>query len=177
MNKFSDVRQATVESRLDIGFSEEKQVGFGMGISAKYIQDQNISKHIIVEANHEVYLKLLEFSKQHPKVVPLYGFWEEVLPLLAEGSIDGVLFDTYPLCEEEIHTNHFPFFKEAERLLKKGGVLTYYSDEIDSFSDEHIHCLADAGFKNVDCRVCPVNPPADCQYWKSKQILSPIIIK
>ena len=73
--------------------------------------------------------------------------------------------------------NHFSFFKHAHRILKSGGVLTYYSDEIDNFSDEHLGELKKAGFKKNSGLTCSVSPPSDCQYWRSDTILAPIIRK
>lgn len=154
------------------------EVGFGMGISARYIQKHPIERHIIIEANRDVYERSVAFAKGaiHP-VTPILGFWEEATALLAEGSIDGILFDTYPLSEKEIHTNHFPFFKEAFRLLAPGGTLTYYSDEIDDFSPLHRSLLKEAGFRYIEKYVCEVTPPNDCTYWKSPTIVAPIIRK
>ncbi|MEI8270862.1 MAG: hypothetical protein WCG45_05865, partial [bacterium] len=79
----------------------------------------------------------------------------------------------------EIHKNHFEFFNSAFEKLKKGGVLTYYSDEINDFSPEHLERLLNAGFKkeNINKKIVNVEPPEDCQYWKDKTILAPIIIK
>jgi guanidinoacetate N-methyltransferase len=154
------------------------EVGFGMGISANYIQNGDIEKHIIIEANKDVFDKAGNFACQAKKPVELiFGFWEEAIKQISENAITGILFDTYPLSEKEIHTNHFCFFDEAYRVLKPGGVFTYYSDEIFDFSPEHRRCLEEAGFKNIYGQVCKVNPPEGCQYWKSDTILAPIITK
>lgn len=154
------------------------EVGFGMGISAGYLQQEAIREHVILEANHEVFERLEEFARSaQTPVVALEGFWEDLTGGLASKSFDGILFDTYPLTPEDIHANHFPFFAEAYRLLRPGGVLTYYSDEIDSFSPAHRAMLEAAGFENIEHTVCAVTPPADCQYWKSRTILAPIVRK
>lgn len=154
------------------------EVGYGMGISARYIQQYPITRHIIIEANTEVFDELESFAAQAKHAVtPFLGFWEDVVPALASGSLTGILFDTYPLREDEIHTNHFPFFKEAHRLLAPGGTLTYYSDEIDSYSPTHRQALMDAGFTDISQVVCPVSPPTDCAYWKYPTILAPIVRK
>tara|TARA_Y100000034_G_scaffold123768_1_gene171046 strand:- start:476 stop:799 length:324 start_codon:yes stop_codon:yes gene_type:complete len=107
----------------------------------------------------------------------LKGFWEDMTKRLKKESFDGILFDTYPLSKKEIHKNHFPFFKEAHRLLKKGGILTYYSDESNKFSKEHLEKLKNSGFKDIKWESCKVNPPENSMYWRKKTILAPIIKK
>jgi len=156
------------------------ELGFGMGISANFIQRANIEKHLIVEANHEVARKARKFAKNavHPAEV-LEGLWEEVIDQVPDESVDGILFDTYPLSELEIHKNHFGFFRTAFKKLKSNGVFTYYSDEIDAYHNNHLQKLIDAGFKkeNIDGRVVLMNSPQDCQYWKAGTMLAPIVIK
>lgn len=154
------------------------EIGFGMGISAEFIQSYAIDKHLIIEANTDVFGMLKQFARESARPIePLHGFWQDITKTLPDGSISGILFDTYPLTEEEIHQNHFTFFDEAYRLLKPGGVLTYYSDEIDDFSPQHLAKLKHAGFESPEKKICKVTPPQNCQYWKSNTILAPIITK
>ena len=159
---------------------EVLELGYGMGISANFIQKGNITKHIIIEANHDVAKKARVFAKKAPhKTEILEGFWEEVIEKIPDNSLSGILFDTYPLTEKELYKNHFTFFPFAYKKLKKGGVFTYYSDEIKDFSKTHVKKLKEAGFKlqNIKRKVVSVNPPKDCEYWKAKTILAPILIK
>ncbi len=156
------------------------ELGFGMAISAKFIQQHNIVKHIIVEANKDVAQKAREFGRSTPHTVEvLEGFWEDVIDRIPDESIDGILFDTYPVTELELYQNHFSFFPFAYRKLKRGGVFTYYSDEINSFGAVHLKKLQEAGFKleNIDSVVTPVCPPKDCEYWKADTMLTPIVKK
>jgi guanidinoacetate N-methyltransferase len=156
------------------------ELGFGMGISATFIQKYNIKKHIIIEANKDVSVEALGFAKKakHETVV-LTGLWEDVIEQVPDGSVDGILFDTYPLTDKELYQNHFNFFPYAFRKLKMGGVFTYYSDEITGFGKVHLKKLQEVGFlrKNIKGEVTKITPPADCEYWKANTILSPIIIK
>lgn len=156
------------------------ELGYGMGISAKFIQEHSIRKHIIVEANHEVADKAREFSKSYQnETLILEGFWEEVIDDIEDNSLDGILFDTYPLEDSELYQNHFNFFPYAFRKLKPGGIFTYYSDEIKSFGEVHMRKLIEAGFKKDNINAVPVSvtPPADCEYWKANTILAPKITK
>jgi len=154
------------------------EVGYGMGISSGFIQEHNVDKHLIIEANTEVLERAKIFAGRAKRPVQLIsGFWEDVVPEIAEGSLSGILFDTYPLVPEEVHKNHFSFFREAHRMLRPGGTLTYYSDEISRFSPEHMRCLRAAGFKKISGYPCRVTPPKDCKYWSAKTILAPVIVK
>ncbi len=154
------------------------EIGFGMGISARHLQKEAIDEHWIIEANAGVLEAAKAFTAEAKSPVKLmHGFWEEIVLKLEGAFFDGILFDTYPLSAEEVHKNHFNFFREAHRLLKPSGVLTYYSDEVASFSPDHLDALKDAGFMEITGVVCNVNPPEDCKYWTSKTILAPIVIK
>lgn len=156
------------------------EVGYGMGISARFIQQAKIERHIIIEANQAVALKAREWATMCPiETVVLDGLWQEAVASIPDDSLDGILFDTYPLTEKELYQNHFSFFPHAFAKLKKGGILTYYSDEPQWFSEIHIKRLTLAGFsaQAIDGKVVAVNPPEDCEYWKSKTILAPIVRK
>jgi ornithine decarboxylase len=158
------------------------EVGYGMGLSARAIQEQEIDQHFIVECHPDVAGRCLLDLRDGVvanRVHLLTGFWENLTPLLRSGSFDGILFDTYPLKEDEIHANHFWFFKEAYRLLKSDGVLTYYSDEATDLSVVHRRTLAEAGFRPdlISFETCAVEPPADCEYWRDRTIVAPMVRK
>lgn len=161
------------------------EVGFGLGLSAKAIQASRIERHFIIECHPDVIRKCLEdfrdaiIGSSGNRLHILSGFWQDVTPLLADEQFDGILFDTYPLSEKEIHSNHFAFFSEAYRLLKRGGIFTYYSDEAKEFSKRHLEKLETAGFQkeNIGFRLCEINPPAECRYWNEKTMIAPVITK
>ncbi|MDD4663931.1 MAG: class I SAM-dependent methyltransferase [Caldisericia bacterium] len=156
------------------------ELGFGMGISASFIQQENIKKHIIIEANHSVAEKARTFAREAPhQTQVLEGFWEDMINMIPDCSLDGILFDTYPLTEKELYQNHFLFFPFAHKKLRKGGVFTYYSDEIEKYGKVHINKLKAAGFDidKIKGVVIPIDPPSNCEYWKAKTILAPLITK
>lgn len=155
------------------------EVGYGLGLSANYIQ-RYLSNgiHVVIEANKHVFSKIVDLKvRNNNKVLPFLGFWEECVPYLRGNTFDGILFDTYPLRVEDIHKNHFPFFKEAYRLLKSHGRFTYYSDESDNFSKEHRKLIDATGFKIVEAQVVKITRPDNCEYWNKDTFLLPVLQK
>lgn len=157
------------------------EIGFGMGISAGYIQkSKKINSHTVIECHPAV----IEFAKKtfnqelkSGRMKILEGFWEDITPNLPDKLYDGILFDSCPLDSGVEFFQFFPFFEEAYRLLKDDGIFTYFSDEATEISSEHRKELETAGFKNIDFKICKVHPPKSCEYWKHHTIVSPIIRK
>lgn len=153
------------------------EVGFGLGIAASYIQKSSVEEHHIIEANEQVFERMKDFVGSAKCRTILYsGFWEDISIQFEDKFFDGILFDTYPITLEELHTARFSFFSEAHRLLKVGGVFTHYSGEIE-FTNEYIRYLRGAGFYDFSGELVSVNPPNDCLYWRNHQIMAPTIIK
>ncbi|MBU3964501.1 class I SAM-dependent methyltransferase [Patescibacteria group bacterium] len=157
------------------------ELGFGLGISAGYIQkSKRIKSHTIIECHPDVINIATKKLKQeiiNGRVVLLNGFWETITPMLKDKLFDGILFDTSPLDKETHFFHFFPFFKEAYRLLKNGGIFTYFSDEAKELSKIHRKKLNSAGFKDINYKICPVNPPQNCRYWTENTIIAPVITK
>ncbi len=148
------------------------EIGFGLGISAGYIQEHRPAHHTIVEANPQVFETAMEWSRaagrENTEIV--FGKWQDVIGSL--GRFDGIFFDTYPLDEAEFES-HFlggstyaeHFFPAAAEHLTEGGSFTYYSNEIDSLSRRHQRSLM-RYFRSIRMRVVDgLQPPPDCSYW------------
>lgn len=160
---------------------EVLEVGFGMGISAGYIQShKNIKRHTVIECHPVVIASAKKmFAKQlkSGRMRLFEGFWEDVTPKLKDKSFDGILFDSCPLDSGVEFFQFYPFFKEAYRLLKDDGIFTYFSDEAKTISKEHRDLLKKAGFTDIKFKLCGVHPPKTCEYWKHDTIVTPIIKK
>jgi guanidinoacetate N-methyltransferase len=157
------------------------EIGFGMGISAGYIvASPLVTRHVVVEANRDVADMARKFAESEGggKVRVHEGLSYDVVGAFPDESFDGILHDAYPLDESEVQ-NQAHFARTAYRLLRPGGVFTYFSDEPSAFRPEHRQMLLDAGFAaaNIRYEIIPVTPPEDCMYWRSDTILAPILTK
>jgi hypothetical protein len=152
------------------------EVGFGMGISATFIQEhgrrQGLRSHTIIECNDGVIAQFERWRARYPDsdVRLIAGKWQEVTGRL--GTYDGVFFDTYHNDEKEYvdyilkgvtFAEHF--FPTAAACLRPGGIFTYYTNEIDSFSRRHQRRVL-AHFRSLTLSVVrQLQPPPDCNYW------------
>ncbi len=69
------------------------EFGFGMGISATYIQQHNINSHTICEIHPQVLEKLYEWKQNKTNIIVLEGDWFDNIDKM--GKYDSVLFDTF----------------------------------------------------------------------------------
>ncbi len=148
------------------------EVGFGMGISASYIQAGRPRSHTIIECNQDVMQAFVAWSAGYPDrdIRLVQGRWQDVVDGL--GRFDSVFFDTYPASEAEfeesvINSINFAeaFVPAAAGLLRPGGVFTYYTNEIDSFSRRHQRFLFQHFSSFTLSIVRSLLPPDDCHYW------------
>ena len=138
------------------------EVGFGLGLSAKYIdayatnpprdvdggEDEAgaddggvpanswVTEHVIIEANAEVAAAARRFAETRARVktTVIEGFWQDVVETLGAGSFSGVLFDVFPLSSREVVDGESEsFYPAAARLLEEGGIFSFYFDVADSW--------------------------------------------
>ena len=148
------------------------EVGFGMAISATYLQELGVRSHTIIECNEEVIEEFERWRAGYPErdIRLVRGRWQDVRDQL--GRYGAVLFDTYPLDESEYEESVLrsvtfaeSFVETAAQCLREGGVFTYYTNEIDSFSRRHQRLVLDH-FRSLELRVVrDLAPPEDCHYW------------
>lgn len=157
---------------------EVLEIGFGMGISASILQGYSLRSHTIVECHPEVLRRCEQWTRSYPgrDIRVVAGKWQEVIDRL--GSFDAVIFDAYPQNEMEwlkyyandtTYAEHF--FPTASRLLREGGVFSYYTNEADSLSRDHQRAILRHFARATISRVDGLTPPIDCHYWQSSSML------
>ena len=95
------------------------EVGFGMGISAGYIQSHSISSHTIVENHPQVIEKLETWANGKSNVTIVSQSWQEVTQSL--GTFDGIFFDDYGGEYEDISSS-------LQHLTKSGTKMTFWNN-------------------------------------------------
>jgi len=131
------------------------EIGFGMGISAGYIQSHSISSHTIVENHPDIIIKALEWAAEKPNVTIITGSWYDNLGTLA--TYDGVFYDTYG-------DQHLQFFSSSLiSLVKPGAKVTWWNTLPNSESIFN--------FDNIQYQEFVVSPPENSYFNSSKYYL------
>ena len=135
------------------------EIGFGMGISAQFIQEFGCESHTIVEIHPDILTLLHEWAKDKPNVTIIQGDWFELQDVICQQQYDGIFYDADCVNSKK--------FKHAivDKALKSNGVFTYFrADGADKYrlgeSLKHDHVQITVPIpKNVyhnDARcVCP----------------------
>jgi guanidinoacetate N-methyltransferase len=147
------------------------EIGFGMGISATYIQSHGVRSHTIVECNDDVIEEFDRWRARLPgaAIRLIRGYWEETVDLLEQ--YDGVLYDPYPTAADgesapgTTSIQEDPFYAVAAQVLRPDGVFSHYTDEIDSLSRPHQRFLLEY-FERIEVEIVGgLRPPAGCTYF------------
>ena len=162
------------------------ELGFGMAISATYIQEFGCRSYTVIEYNDGVVEHFKKWKEQFPgrDIRVIHSRWHDAVDKLEAESFDGIFFDTVPTNEEEYMREVIDnvvmaedIFPAASRLLRKGGIFTWYTNEIDSFSRRHQR-LALKYFSSVSVSVVKgLAPPEDCHYWWADSMVAVKAVK
>lgn len=96
------------------------ELGFGMGLSATAVQNENIKSHTIIEVHPEIYKKALLWSKDKKNVRIILGSWQEVIPTLTQ-KFDGILHDT--------HADDFSkFLLTIKNICNEGCIVSFFKN-------------------------------------------------
>ena len=95
------------------------EIGFGMGISAGYIQSHSINSHTIIENHPEIIFRAQAWASGKSNVTVITGSWYEVKDNLS--TYDGLFYDTFG-------DNDMQYFSSSlSSLVKSGGVTTWWN--------------------------------------------------
>jgi spermidine synthase len=97
------------------------EIGFGMGISAQFIQDFGCDSHTIIESHPEILEKLYKWAKDKSNVTIIPGDWFELQDIICKNRYDGIFYDA--------DCNNSPVFRHAivDKVLNKNGIFTYFA--------------------------------------------------
>ena len=98
------------------------EIGFGMGISAGYIQSHSISSHTIIENHPQVISKSREWASGKSNVTIISQSWAEVTGSL--GRYDGIFYDT------DLDNKLNLFSSSLSGLTKNGTKVTFWNSNI-----------------------------------------------
>jgi len=115
------------------------EIGFGMGISANYIQQNNPASHTIVENHPQIIVKAKEWAQGKSNVTIIEGPWIDNLSQLSE--YDGVFYDTYGDTDLDSFGEHLP------SLVKEGGVATWWNSKGET---ENVFGIEGVAYEHVD---------------------------
>ena len=99
------------------------EIGFGLGISASYIQTHNIDSHTIIEPHPEIAKKAREWSQKMKNVKIIESDWFDTIDKLE--MYDGVFYDA------EFDKNMYEFYDLIKPKIKKGGIYSFFNPEGD----------------------------------------------
>lgn len=155
------------------------EIGFGIGVSAGFIQEIGVRSHTIVECNDFVVERYEQWKQGYPgrDIRLIHGLWQDTTDQFE--MFDGIFFHTYPLNEAEYLQNiarsityagHF--FPTASAHLREGGIFTYLTNEIDSFSRAHQRLLFQY-FKKIELEVVHFDIPEDVRdaWWSDSMVV------
>jgi protein arginine N-methyltransferase 2 len=101
-------------------------VGFGMGIFDRFVQERSPRSHTIIEAHPDVYAQMLADGWDDiPGVDVRFGRWQDIVPqLIQEGrQFDCVYFDTFGEYYEDMRDFH-EFLLD---LVRPGGQYSFFN--------------------------------------------------
>lgn len=158
-------------------------IGYGLGIVDQFIENfrenNNIREHHIIELNNEILKNAENWLSGHQNKDNIYihkGDWNYLLGKF-NFQFDGILYDAFPLKKEDLCRDFIPFLEKVIklRLLKEGGVITFFLDSSDGFSSDFVN-LCDKLIKNkleIEKTVIQLPQKRKPQGWEKEFFLAP----
>tara|TARA_Y100001972_G_scaffold122862_1_gene169186 strand:+ start:222 stop:794 length:573 start_codon:yes stop_codon:yes gene_type:complete len=106
------------------------EIGFGMGISAGYIQSHSINSHTIIENHPDIIPRAQAWASTKSNVTIVTGSWYNVKDNLS--TYDGLFYDTFG-------DNDIQYFSSSlSSLVKVGGVATWWNSSPEENNEYNI---------------------------------------
>tara|TARA_R110000803_G_scaffold31076_3_gene69659 strand:+ start:272 stop:823 length:552 start_codon:yes stop_codon:yes gene_type:complete len=132
------------------------EIGFGMAISANYIQSHDITTHTIIENHPDIIPRAQAWALDKPNVSIIEGSWYNIKDTLS--TYDGLFMDTYG--DKDMGY----FSSSLTSLMKSGGKATWWNSTTGSNNYYHI--------PNVTYDIYDVSPPQN-QYFNHDRYFLP----
>tara|TARA_R100000773_G_C4182807_1_gene91807 strand:- start:320 stop:838 length:519 start_codon:yes stop_codon:yes gene_type:complete len=144
------------------------EIGFGMGISANYIQSHSIDTHTIIENHPDMITKATSWAANKSNVYIVTSSWYDALQMRYVsndgktwqtnlGEYDGIFYNTYG----DIHM--YEFSSSLNSLSKLNGVATWWNSTTGS---NNYYNIPDVTYDIID-----VNPPENTYFNHKKYYL------
>jgi spermidine synthase len=113
--------KATIEACNITNKDHVLEIGFGLGISANFIQQHKPASHTIIECDQTVIdTKLKEFQKTHDNVIILEGTWQSVIfKKEFKKKYNVIYFDDYPFSNTNSIKELRDVYCRVETFIKK----------------------------------------------------------
>ena len=138
------------------------EIGFGMCISANYIQELKPNSHTIVESHPQIIEKLKDWAADKPNVIVVEGRWLDVIDQL--GVYDGVFYDTFG------DDDYSKFGAESVKFTKPGSIITAWN----AVSQPNQNLYGFTG--NVTYEEIDVAPPDNGYFFGNKYYLFKVVV-
>ena len=132
------------------------EFGFGMGISADYIQQHDIKSHTICEIHPQIIERLHIWAQDKPNVIILEGDWWDNIDKMKK--YNGILFDTHM----DLHARDFHSI--IPKISHPGCLLTWWNNKGEEYNEFRL--------KGTTFDILNVDPPLN-NYFNYKQYYMP----
>ena len=95
------------------------EIGFGMGISANYMQSHSINSHTIIENHPDIIPRAQAWASKKPNTTIITGSWYDVKDSLP--TYDGIFYDTFG------DWDMYNFSSSLSSLTKLGAKVTWWN--------------------------------------------------
>ena len=134
------------------------EIGFGMGISAGYIQSHSISSHTIIENHPQIISKSREWASGKSNVTIVSQSWKDALDSL--GTYDGIFHDTFDDTDIE------QFSSSLSVLTKSGTKVTFWNN---NKSETNYYNIPNVTYKSIS-----ITPDANSYFTGSTTYYMPM---